>query len=66
MESCIGLNNVRHYLDPVTRVFAQVGREPTRPKIYEMGFQGAREFLEGAQTHTPATDVLSEESGIQG
>ncbi|KAI9784110.1 MAG: hypothetical protein M1839_002614 [Geoglossum umbratile] len=55
-----------HYLDPVTRAFAHVGEAPTSSKIWALGVQGAREFLEEAQKHVPASDVVTEEFEIPG
>ena len=55
-----------HYLDPITRAFAHVGEAPSGPEIWALGVRGAREFLEEAQKHDPATDVITEEFEIPG
>jgi acetyl esterase len=66
MDSYIDSTGVGHYLDPVTRAFAHVGEAPTGPKIWALGVEGAREFLEEAQKHVPATDVVTEQFEIPG
>ncbi|KAI9758663.1 MAG: hypothetical protein M4579_002911 [Chaenotheca gracillima] len=52
------------YLDPTNQAVVNAGAKAGGPKLYELSFVEAREALEGAQKHTPATDIVTEEISV--
>jgi len=52
------------YLDPINQGFADAGAKASGPKLYDLSYVDAREFLEKVQAHDPAPDVVTEEFDV--